>query len=309
MLAAMLALGLTVGCGGHEPKARRGATAPAPRATPDLITGGPGRLVEIGGGRGLFADCVGSGSPTIVLEAGLGASASAWRDVQPQLGRTARTCAYDRAGLGNSVALPGVHDARVEIDDLERLLAALDADPPYVLVGHSYGGLLARLFAQAHATETAGIVLVDSMGRDQTRRTLAIWPRSQARALRRSLARPVQDGLDLASSEALAGRVRSLGDTPLAVVTAGSQTWGGAPARLGRALDRLWGTLQDELAALSTDSAHVVALRSDHAVQAPNGQPLVVIRAVRAVVRAAREGTRLAPCPRLFSGPDVRCRR
>ena len=264
----------------------------------------------IGGARSLFVDCVGSGSPTIVLEAGLGAGTSTWGAVQPQLGRTTRTCAYDRAGVGSSVGLPGVHDAREEIDDLERLLDGLHVDPPYVLVGHSYGGILARLFAHAHAKEIAGVVLVDAMGRDQTRRTLAVWPKSQARALRRTVAKPVRDGLDLASSEALASHVRSLGDTPLAVITAGrhDEEWGRVRPRLGRALDRLWGRLQDELAALSSDSAHVVALRSDHVVQGRDGQPVVVIRAVEAVVRAARDRTPLPPCTRLFSGSGVRCR-
>ena len=66
--------------------------------------------------------------------------------------------------------------------------------------------------------------------------------------------------------------------------------------------------MQDELAALSDDHVHVVALRSDHSVQAPDGQPEVVIRAVRAVVGAVRDRTRLVPCRRLFSGSDVRCR-
>jgi pimeloyl-ACP methyl ester carboxylesterase len=309
MLAVLLVSAFAVGCGGHGPKRQRAVTDKTPRAAP-VLGGRPGRLVEIGEGRSLFLHCVGSGSPTVVLEAGLGANTFTWRDVQPQLGRTTRTCAYDRAGVGNSVALPGVHDARDEIDDLQRLLDGAHINPPYVLVGHSYGGLLARLFAQAHATEIAGIVLVDAMGRDQTRRQLAIWPRSQAQALRRSVARSVRDDVDLASSEALAGRARSLGDTPLAVITAGRHDaeWGRAPPRLARALDRQWGTMQDELAALSTDHVHVVALRSDHSVQRIDGQPLVVIRAVQAVVRAVRDRTRLPRCTRLFSGSDARCR-
>ena len=231
--------------------------------------------------------------------------------MQPRLGRTTRTCAYDRAGLGNSVALPGVHDARAEIADLQRLLAGAHIEPPYVLVGHSYGGLLVRLFAGAHAKQIAGVVLVDAMGRDQTRRQLAMWPSvGGARRCVETVARRVRDGVDLAAGEALAARVRSLGDMPLAVVTAGSHEdeWGRAPARLARALDRQWATMQDELAALSTDHVHVVARRSDHFVQGVDGQPRVVVGAVDAVVGAARDRTRLPPCTRLFRGPDVRCR-
>jgi pimeloyl-ACP methyl ester carboxylesterase len=143
-VSVLLASAVAVGCGGHEQKGQRRPTASTPRLAP--VTAGAGRLVGIGGGRSLFLHCVGSGSPTVVLEAGFGADAFAWRDVQPQLGRTTRTCAYDRAGTGNSVAPPGVRDASDEIADLRQLLTRARIDPPYVLVGHSYGGVLARVF-------------------------------------------------------------------------------------------------------------------------------------------------------------------
>jgi pimeloyl-ACP methyl ester carboxylesterase len=304
-LVVLLASALVSGCGGHGAQSPTAAKAPPIRAV-----AGPGRLVPIGGGRSLFIHCVGSGSPTVVLEAGFGGDSHNWDVVQPQLGRITRTCAYDRAGLGNSVALPGIHDARAEIADLARLLGHARLAPPYVLVGHSYGGLLARLYARAHPGEVRGMVLVDSMGRDQTRRGLAIWPRNQARALRRGFARRVENGVDLAAGEALAARIRSLGDIPLAVVTAGILDAGmhGAPRPLVRNLYGLWTTMQDELAALSPDHVHVVALHSEHVVQGPGGQPAVVVRAVRAVVGAAREETRLPPCRTLFAGPGVRCR-
>jgi pimeloyl-ACP methyl ester carboxylesterase len=307
VLAVLVCSALLVGCGGEGPDGQRAMTTKTAHPTPAIV-GAPGRIVGIGGGRSLFLHCVGSGGPTVVLEAGLGGNTFNWREVQPQLGRITRTCAYDRAGIGNSVARPGVHDARDEIDDLQRLLDHAHIDPPYVLVGHSYGGLLARLFAQAQPAEVVGIVLVDAMGRDQTRRMLAVWPKSQAREVRRTQATPVRDGVDLATGEALASRVSSLGDVPLAVVTAGSESWQGAPRRLARVLDREWATMQDELAALSPDHVHVVALRSDHFVQGADGQPLVVIRAVRAVLDAARDGAHLPPCAELFTGNDVRCR-
>ena len=96
------------------------------------------------------------------------------------------------------------YDARDEIADLQRLLGAAGIQPPYVLVGHSYGGMLARLFASEHSEETAGVVLVDARGSDATRRQLAIWPRSQAPAASRAVFKRVQHGVDLASGEALA---------------------------------------------------------------------------------------------------------
>ena len=307
MLACLLASALVTGCGGQKAKVQHVATGTTPHPAPAIV--GSGRLVGIGSGRSLYLDCVGSGSPTVVLEAGFGGNTGNWRDVQPQIGRTTRTCAYDRAGLGNSLARPGVHDAGDEITDLQRLLDAAHVRPPYVLVGHSYGGLLVRLFAKAHADETAGVVLVDAVGRNQRRRELARWPRSLVPAARREEAKPVRDGVDLAAGDALGSRVRTLGDAPVAVITAGKHAdVASLPRRLARAFDRLWSTMQDELATLSSDHVHVVALRSDHFVQRLDGQPGVVIRAVGAVVRAARDQAHLPPCRRLFSGSNVRCR-
>ena len=318
-LGVLLATVLVVGCGGHEQDGQRAPVAKtSPQGAPDTVDG-QGGLVEIGDGRSLYLACVGSGSPTVVLEAGLGADTHSWQDVQPQLGRSTRICAYDRAGIGNSIRRPGIHDASDDVDDLQRLLDGAHLEPPYVLVGQSYGGLLIRLFAQSHPEETAGLVLVDAKGRDQMRRELAIWPKSQAPALRRSWARPVRDRVDLAAGDALAGRVTSLGDTPLAVITAGTHQADsrGMPPRLARDLYGLWVTMQDELAALSSDHVHVVAPRSDHWIQIRrfyrgneriHGQPDVVVRAVEAVIRAARDGTHLPPCRRLFEGSAVRCR-
>jgi pimeloyl-ACP methyl ester carboxylesterase len=304
----VLLAALVVGCGGQQPRAHRGAAVKTPRVAP--VAEGSGRLVAIGGGRSLYMECVGSGSPTVVLEAGFGADTSSWRDVQSQLGRRTRTCAYDRAGTGNSVAPPGVRDARDEIADLRRLLARARIEPPYVLVGHSYGGVLARVFAHLYPTETAGLVLIDTIGRDGRRRQLAIWPRSQAPEIRRGLATAVMGGVDLATGETLASEATTLGDMPLTVITAGREdNFPHTPARLGRALVRLWDSMQDELAALSDNSVHVVALASNHDVPSSrSGQPSVIIRAVDAVVGAARSHRRLPPCWRLFIGSKVRCR-
>jgi pimeloyl-ACP methyl ester carboxylesterase len=284
-VVVVLASALAVACGGHE---RRDRAAKAPAVAGVRI--GSGRIVAIGGGRSLYVQCAGSGSPTVILEAGFGGDTFQWQDVQPQLARTTRTCAYDRAGFGRSIARPGVHDARDEIDDLQRLLHGAHIEPPYVLVGHSYGGVLARVFAHLHPTQTAGLVLIDTMGRDGRRRQLAIWPRSQAPDIRRGLATTVMDGVDLAVGESLASQVRTLGDMPLVVVTAGREdNFPRTPPQLGRALIRLWDRMQDELAGLSGNSVHVVALASNHDVpSSQSGQPSIVVGAVQAVVGAAR---------------------
>jgi pimeloyl-ACP methyl ester carboxylesterase len=308
LIVPLLAASVAWGCGGDEPDPRTDRESGPRDGAP--VTVGLGKLVETGTGRSLYVYCVGSGTPTVVLEAGFGGTAHNWDDVHDALGRTTRTCAYDRAGLGHSLSIPGVHDAADEIEDLERLLDHGEIEPPYVLVGHSYGGLLARLFARDHPDEAAGVVLVDAMGPDATRRQLARWPESLAPARRRDWAQPVIDGVDLRSSERLASAVRTLGDTPLVVVTAGQhrEETADLPRRLVQLQAGLWGTLQGELARLSSDHVHVVAQRSGHFVQDLDGQPQVVIRAVRSVVRAARDNTQLPPCEDLFSGPDVRCR-
>lgn len=310
LLVLVAAAAVLAGCGGggEQDRAARAPAAKAPVLTGAGITGN-GRLVDIGG-RELYLECVGSGSPTVLLEAGFGSPSKAWVDVLETLGRTTRTCAYDRAGTGTSVGTPGVHDASDEIRDLERLLVAARIPPPYVLAGHSYGGLLARLYAQAHPDQMAGLVLVDAMGRAQTRRELAAWPPSVASQMRRDIAEPVAENVDLRAGERAAARIRSLGDLRLAVVTAGRHDAGfdQLPRGLRARLDRLWTTMQDELAALSSDHLHVVALRSDHFVQRLDGQPGVVVRAVRTVVRAARADGPLPPCTRVFEAGGVRCR-
>jgi pimeloyl-ACP methyl ester carboxylesterase len=288
MIAAAAAA--AVACGGQPHRVHRGAP----------VVSGPGHLVAIGRGRSLYLYCTGSGRPTVVLEAGFGGTHDNWSAVQPPLSRTTRTCAYDRAGLGNSLPMPGVHDASAEIADLQRLLTAAHVPPPYVLVGHSYGGLLVRLFAHAHARETAGVVLVDAMGRDQDRRARRV-PRAPTLP-------PVEAGVNVRAGERLDAKVRTLSDAPLVVITHGH----GDPtlaARVRRPIERLWMRMQDELAAMSADRVHVVATRSGHFVQGyADGQPAVVVRAVRAVVEAARENARLPACRALFAGPGVACR-
>ena len=214
VVLVVLVVVLLVGCGGDPGKDRGN---PPPKITFERI--GSGELVDVGG-RQLYVECIGSGRPTILLEAGFGGSSELWADVLPELGRETRTCAYDRAGIGASDAIPGVHDAGDEIRDLERLLDRGGIEPPYVLVGHSYGGLLARLFARAHPDQTGGVVLIDANGRDEWRRGFAVWPKTLAPKRRRAWAQPIADGVDSRASAALASDIRSLGDTPLVVLTA-----------------------------------------------------------------------------------------
>ena len=119
-----------------------------------------GRLVDIGGRR-LHVVESGEGSPAVILEAGIAASSLSWSLVQPEVAKFARVCSYDRAGLGWSDPDREPRQLERSVDDLHSLLAAASVAAPYVLVGHSYGGLLVRAFAARYPEQVAGIVLVD----------------------------------------------------------------------------------------------------------------------------------------------------
>jgi len=119
------------------------------------------RLVRLPDGKQLSLYCEGAGAPVVVMESGLGLGAWTWSKVQAPLARTTRTCVYDRAGYWNSAATKGPRDAGAEADDLAALLTAAHLPAPYILVGHSYGGYIARLYASRHPDRVSGLVLVD----------------------------------------------------------------------------------------------------------------------------------------------------
>lgn len=142
------------------------AAAPASQVA-DPAYASPQRRVEVEPGRRLNLYCVGQGTPTVVFVSGMADEMVPWGLVQPMTARRSRACAYDRAGVGFSD--PGRREATAgEIaEDLRRLLKAASVPPPYVLVGHSYGGLAVRLYASLHRSEVAGVVLVDATLEDE----------------------------------------------------------------------------------------------------------------------------------------------
>jgi pimeloyl-ACP methyl ester carboxylesterase len=121
-----------------------------------------GRRVDIGEGRKMFLDCRGTGSPTVILEAGHHGWSPAWTSVEPEVAKFTRVCSYDRAGLGKSDAGPKPRNASALVLDLERLFERGEVKPPYVLVGHSAGGMYQRLYYQKHPESVVGMVLVDT---------------------------------------------------------------------------------------------------------------------------------------------------
>jgi pimeloyl-ACP methyl ester carboxylesterase len=263
----------------------------------------------------MYYECSGHGSPTVVLEAGLASDHNAWSAVAPALAHTARTCSYDRAGLGFSAPDGANRTGRDQVEDLHELLAAAGEEPPYVVVGHSYGGLLAREFAATYRREVAGVVLIDSSHPEMVQRFLdALGPPRQGESpIRRKLRAFLRqeprntEGLDLQASLAEAQRAGPIGHKPLVVITAGLENDPSLPPTLKRLLDRTWLSLQSDLAQLSPNSIHVIAVHSRHDVIAFTGQPDLVTEAIGAVIRAARTKRPLPTCPELFRRPGARC--
>lgn len=126
----------------------------------------PGQLVDVGGYK-LHINCVGEGSPTAILEAGLGDFSLLWAYVQPEVARFTRVCSYDRAGYGWSEPSPYPRTANTMVEELHALLVNAKVEGPYVLVGHSLGGVLVRGFAHNYPDEVVGMVLVESAHEEQ----------------------------------------------------------------------------------------------------------------------------------------------
>jgi pimeloyl-ACP methyl ester carboxylesterase len=120
----------------------------------------PGQLIDVGTHR-LHLRCAGDGSPTVVFDAALGGSSLSWSLVHPAVARMTRACTYDRAGFGWSEAGPLPRTAGRIADELYHLLRRAAVPRPYVLVGHSYGGLVMRLMAARHSEDVAGLVLIE----------------------------------------------------------------------------------------------------------------------------------------------------
>ena len=127
--------------------------------------GAPGERLEIASGHSLYLDCRGSGTPTLVLEAGMGSDSATWSPVHDELAGISRTCAYDRTGRGRSDG-GSAGDLAGMSSELAALLAAAGESPPYVLVGHSLGAVIGRVHASRHPVDVAGLVLVDGFDPD-----------------------------------------------------------------------------------------------------------------------------------------------
>lgn len=164
----------------------------------------PGKLIDLGGYK-IHLHCTGKGRPTVILEAGMGDSSAIWGLIQPALSRTIRVCSYDRAGTAWSDLGPIPRSMKQEVTELHELLAKAKEPGPFVLVGHSYGGLLVRLYQATHPGDVAGLVLVDSthestvLSVQRRGEPQARWVRIREQAKGRPvpLARPIENNATL----------------------------------------------------------------------------------------------------------------
>jgi pimeloyl-ACP methyl ester carboxylesterase len=142
-----------------------GAVAAYPQAKSEPEPALPGALVDVGGHR-LHLYCTGQGGPTVVLEAGAGDFSFDWSLVRPSLAKVTRVCSYDRAGYAWSEPGPTPRSVRQIVAELRVLLTNARIAPPYVLVGHSLGGLVVRVYAAEHPAQVAGLVLIEATHED-----------------------------------------------------------------------------------------------------------------------------------------------
>jgi pimeloyl-ACP methyl ester carboxylesterase len=243
-----------------------------------------GRLVDAGG-RHLYLECQGTGTPVVVFVAGLGDTGeAAWRTVWSEVARSTRACVYDRAGLGRSDPGPNAATYQSAVDDLHALLRNAHVSGPYLLVGHSLGGLLARLYAHDHPEAVAGLVLLDGTPVGWFPTVQRLLPAAVIGLLTHN-----PEGFDL--SHGLASLTPldtpgALGRRPLANMWAPSQPPPGLPVSTRRDLERIWETEQARLGRLSSASRVQRVAGSGHYLQ--RDQPNLVVARIDDVLGAPR---------------------
>jgi pimeloyl-ACP methyl ester carboxylesterase len=272
----------------------------------------PGQLVDVGGRR-LHVDCRGpSRGPTVILETGALASSLYYQRARDEIARSTRVCLYDRAGLGWSDPAPYPRSFADRADDLHTLLSKAKIRGPYILVGHSMGGLIVREFVARHPKGVIGVVLIESSepafnGSDANvarvkasvpQLALAVSaaqagidipqlkapgaPPEELVALRASVFRAGQDDMVAMSNvKSELGSLDSLGDLPLIVIRRGKPDAGMSPAE-----NAGWIDAQGRNAKLSSRSVLLVAERSGHNVH--TDQPELYAEAVKQVLALNR---------------------
>lgn len=248
-----------------------------------------GKLVDVGGHR-LYLNCTGEGSPTVILDAGMGGSSGSWARIQPEIAKFTRVCRYDRANTGESDSVAKPRTIEQIVDDLHNLLVNTKVPAPFVLVGHSFGGMNVRMYAAKYPADAAGMVLVDSSLEDLFARWDAFV---DAESMKRKRAR-TNDNPEGVDWEATCTKVRAANwrsNIPLIVLTQGKEEdWSKiAPEDVEtvKQMGQVFRQLQADLTRHSSDSKQIIAERSGHNIH--DDQPELVVNAIRQVVEAARQ--------------------
>jgi pimeloyl-ACP methyl ester carboxylesterase len=284
-------------------------------------TGNFAGLVDISGGRKMYLKCSGKGSPTVVLVGGLRASADDWdisdkskTTVFTQVGKFTRVCACDRPGTpvgekpSRSDPVPQPTTAKDAVADLHALLSAAGEVGPYVLVGHSYGGLIVRLYASTYPKEVSGLVLIDALSEGlQDAETPEQWTIQRKLIegdVHESVALyPALERIDVDRSFNQIRAVPPLHSIPLVVLSA-DRPWGpqvppmiaagklpaDIPPDFGYVTDAAQKKAHEQLAKLVPNAKHITKTNSGHEIH--KEQPQLVIAAIREVVEAVRSGRR-----------------
>lgn len=277
------------------------------------------KRVTIGGGRSMYIECQGTGSPTVLLLSGSGLASDVWNfpeqatpTVYPNVGTFTRVCAYDRPGVqyldgkpSQSDPVPQPTTTQNSVADLTALLKAADVPGPYVLVVHSLSGLIARLFAAQHADAVKGIVFVDVLTPElRANMTTDEWEAWKEANARQPEAIAAYLPLERQNFDVILDEVKAaapLKPMPVVVLTADKKYGDLVPLYLdqgllppsvardfGTVIDRANTAAQNELAALVPGEKHITNTKSGHNMMIDNG-PLV-ISSTREVVDAVRAG-------------------
>jgi pimeloyl-ACP methyl ester carboxylesterase len=262
-------------------------STPTPSLTPAATPAPTYRLVEIDG-RTQAIDCRGSGSPTVILDGGLGVYSGTWAGVMDDLAAAPfRVCRYDRPGLGESEAGDKPRTSERFVEELRTLLETAGEQPPYVLVGHSLGGLNVQLFAREHPGDVVGAVFVDAIHPDLDSRIGELLTPEQA-AQRGEELELNQEGItfdDILASDQQVRDAPAFPDVPVVVIAHG-QPFAVTDAEWpAQEVEDLWTELQQDLGHLAPGGRVVIAENSEHRIQ--ETEPEVVADAIREVVTAA----------------------